>query len=434
MKKKILIPCLIIFSINFSVVSGSVIYFRFQNEQYLNNFTQFQFDVEFRANTDTICLRDMGVYFNYNPDQFGDSIENNGNISYTMIGIMSDPGVPGNPFAPLYGFINEADCSSTCYAFLSETNYPNKYCGETFNFLGTEYPYNLFIPQDWVGYMRFTLNVQDCSYPAGINFADLLTNYPPYPFDTITVVNDLNTISCITQIDVSAYIEGPFDPAAGSMKNSLNNENLLPLDQPYNTAPWDYTGSEMVSSIPAPDVVDWVLVELRETPTNDPSTATGSTMIARRAGFLLSNGSIVDTDGTTPLQFSVVINDYVFAVVRHRNHLAIISNYSLQETGGVYTYDFSSGADQVYGGSNAHKEVAPGIWAMVACDGDADGNVSNSDKNNVWMPSAGLLGYMAGDFNLDAFVENADKNTYWYPNSGKGSGVPESGYNTFVPK
>ena len=61
-----------------------------------------------------------------------------------------------------------------------------------------------------------------------------------------------------------------------------------------------------------------MLVELRT------GTASG-TKVATRAGFLKSDGTIVDTNGTSPLQFAGLGEGNYYVVVRHRNHLAIMS-------------------------------------------------------------------------------------------------------------
>ncbi len=74
----------------------------------------------------------------------------------------------------------------------------------------------------------------------------------------------------------------------------------------------------------------------------------------------------------------------------------------------------------------AHKEIAPGIWGMVAADGDANGIINMDDKINTWMTQAGLSGYYAGDFNMDIEVDNKDKNDFWGVNSSYDGQVPEN--------
>ncbi|MBN1340908.1 MAG: choice-of-anchor D domain-containing protein, partial [Bacteroidales bacterium] len=199
------------------------------------------------------------------------------------------------------------------------------------------------------------------------------------------------------RLGITVFLEGPFNGIG--MNTSLNPANI-PLTQPYNAAPWNYSGTESVTSIPNADVVDWILIELRDT--TQVSLAMPGTMIARQAAFLLRDGSVTQTDGLSNLLFNVTADDSLFVVVWHRNHLGVISGSSLQETAGVYTWDFSSGAGQANGGMLAHKEIAPGIWGMTAADGNADSQINNGDKNDVWAPQAGTGGYLSGDFNLDA--------------------------------
>ena len=38
----------------------------------------------------------------------------------------------------------------------------------------------------------------------------------------------------------------------------------------------------------------------------------------------------------------------------------------------------------IYGGTNACKQLNTGIWGMIAADGNADGQVDNTDKDDIW--------------------------------------------------
>ena len=207
------------------------------------------------------------------------------------------------------------------------------------------------------------------------------------------------------------------------MSTTLNTNGFLPLSQPYNTAPWNYTGMEAVATIPNTDIVDWVLVELRDAATGQQ--ATSQTVIAQKAGFLLKDGSIVGIDGSSLLSFPHSIIHALFTVLWHRNSIGIMSAFPLIENSGVYSYDFSTGAGQAYGGINAHKELSPGIWGMIGADGNADGQINNADKLDVWAVQAGSSGYFGGDFNMDSQVNNSDKNDLWVPNTGLGGQVPD---------
>lgn len=238
--------------------------------------------------------------------------------------------------------------------------------------------------------------------------------------DTETKNLYIYVMSPFIQLDLTAYLEGPF---TGTQMSTFIN-TFLPLSQPYAGLPWYYAGTENVPFIPGSNVVDWILVELRET-TGDASTATADKMIACQAGFLLDNGEICSIDGISDLRFNITVTDNLYVVIWHRNHLGIMSAMPLSELGGIYTYDFSTGSDKVYGGALGYKMLTTGIWGMYAGDGDADGQVTNNDKNLVWKAQVGLSGYYSGDFNMDSQVSNIDKNSVWKPNAGKGSQIPQ---------
>ncbi|MBN1340149.1 MAG: VCBS repeat-containing protein, partial [Bacteroidales bacterium] len=223
------------------------------------------------------------------------------------------------------------------------------------------------------------------------------------------------------QLDLTVLLEGPFN--GSEMNTMLNSGGQLPLSQPYNTGPWNYTGTEAVAAIPNADVVDWILIELRDAP--DAASAGSAAVVARQAGFLRKDGTITSADGFSLPLFTYFPVNSLFAVVWHRNSIGVMSAIPLTETGGVYAYDFTTGASQAYGGTLGHKEIAPGAWGMIAADGNADNQVNNGDKNDVWAPQAGTGGYTSGDFNLDAQVNNGDKNDVWVPNTGLGGQVPQ---------
>ena len=256
-------------------------------------------------------------------------------------------------------------------------------------------------------------------------------NVPGNDADTVTW--NVEVVEHALQLSSKVFLEGPF--AVTQMNSGLNSKGVIPLQQPYSGSPWNYAGTESVVSIPGINNVDWVLVELRDA--TDAASANSGTMIARQAAFVQKDGTIVGIDGSSQLQFNTAISEQLFVVIWHRDHLAIISANALVETAGVYDYDFSASSSQVLGGTNGYKEVATGIWGMVAGDSNADGTVDGLDKTENWMVQAGLMGYYSGDYGLDSEVDNRDKNEIWLPNSGMGS--PVSGfafpvYKSGVPK
>jgi hypothetical protein len=221
-------------------------------------------------------------------------------------------------------------------------------------------------------------------------------------------------------LELKAYLEGAFENT--EMTTHLKDLNLIPLAQPYDTLPWNYTGSETVATIPA-DVVDWVLIDLRET-TGDASTATADKSIAKRAAFILKDGSIKDIDGTSYPEFSESVTNNLFVVICHRNHLAVISNNPVTISGGIGNYNFTTGEFQALGGSAGHKLLTTGIWGMMAGDSNGDGIINDIDRLNYWKLDAGGRGYGSTDFSMDSQIDNLDKNDYWHLNEGSETQVP----------
>jgi hypothetical protein len=225
-------------------------------------------------------------------------------------------------------------------------------------------------------------------------------------------------ISTGMNVSVKAILEGPFNVSV--MGTGINS--LIPLSQPYNIVPWNYTGTESVAAMPA-NVVDWVLVELRDA--NTAANATLATRIARKAGLLLTNGNIVATDGISPLFFTNSVSNNLFVVINHRNHLAILSANALTQTGGAYTYDYTTSSGQAFG-TNAEKQLATGVYGLFSGDANGNGTIDNSDLVPAWKSNAGNAGiYIPVDLNLDKQVNNLDKDSSWFPNIGKGTNVPQ---------
>lgn len=224
------------------------------------------------------------------------------------------------------------------------------------------------------------------------------------------------------QISAKVFLEGPFN--GSGMNVDINSK--IPLTQPYSGSPWNYNGTESVSAITNPNIVDWVLLELRATK-YWASTTTNESVIARRACFLLNDGTLIDTDNSTTIPFNAALgaDESVFLVVKHRNHLGVLSAWALTQSGGVYNYDFSTGPGQVVGSNQGNKFLGNGIWGMYAGDSNADGTINYNDINAVWKNMAGSSEYHQSDLNMDAQTDNKDKNDVLIPNLWETSQIPE---------
>lgn len=223
-----------------------------------------------------------------------------------------------------------------------------------------------------------------------------------------------------SDVSLKVFLEGPYNGT--DMNTSLNSQLLIPLSNPYTNPPWNHLNTEGISAPPEPNVVDWILVEFRDAPT--AATATPSTSIGTYAALLLKNGNIVNPYNYGPIYVNYNITENLFAVIYHRNHISIMSAGPLNESGGNYTYDFTSGPVQAYG-TEAQKNLGDGKYAMYAGDFNSDGLIDASDKSSIWHENTGKFGYHASDGNLNGQGDNLDKNDFWLMNFGKSQLWPQ---------
>ncbi|MFU8845117.1 MAG: hypothetical protein ACNA7V_15045, partial [Bacteroidales bacterium] len=110
--------------------------------------------------------------------------------------------------------------------------------------------------------------------------------------------NRIHWTTGLNYVYAHVFLEGPFNGT--DMNALLQVTDGFPLSQPYNTAPWNYSGTETVTSVPV-DVVDWVLIEFRDAPS--AAQATAATTFKRMGAFVKKNGSIVGLDGISMPEF-----------------------------------------------------------------------------------------------------------------------------------
>jgi hypothetical protein len=256
--------------------------------------------------------------------------------------------------------------------------------------------------------------------PVNPSVPDSVTEALYYMSDHLPVLCDIavesSTVPLSRELAVKVCLEGAFN---GSDMNT-DIIQLIPLDQPFNTAPWNYEGAEKVTSIPD-NVVDWILIDLRDAP--DADSASSLTTFEKKAAFLLNDGRIVDVDGSSDPLFTHSFIHSLYVVLWHRNHLGIMSATSLSDISGVYSFDFTTSNLQAYG-NNAQKNLGNGIFGMIAGDANSDGTVDVTDKT-LWQTFAGKPGFYSADFNLDGQVNNSDKNDCWIQNEDEESQVPD---------
>ena len=231
-----------------------------------------------------------------------------------------------------------------------------------------------------------------------------------------SAVSNFTTVPML--VSAKVFLEGPY--SSGTMSTALNIGGYLPNSQPFFGGPWYYGGGESVSAgffASNTSIVDWVLVQLRSSTT---------TVTTTKAAFLKNDGSIVDLDGISLLKFSGISGGDYYIVVKHRNHLSVMSAVKVTLPNAII-YDFTSGSgSQLYGGTAGGKLLgtSPNVWGLISGDGNSNGQVQNNDSESIWKLDNGTSGYKDADFNMNSQVQNNDNENYWKPNNGRASQVP----------
>ncbi len=238
--------------------------------------------------------------------------------------------------------------------------------------------------------------------PAKANYdAGIHTTCPTHPDPNAPVYSTL-------KVKAKAFLQGTYDASISTMSTHLVEEQLLPKNQPFNTLPWLYEGEDSISAAMPTDIVDWVLVEVRDAANND-------SILQQKAGLLRNDGQILDpTSLTEGLAIdSLEANEFYFLSIKTRNHLAVLSNESIQLPN-TDAFDFTDHT-QVLDGLNQLTEVGTpgsGSYALRAGDINADGIITVADLN-IYLSEASLINqYLSSDVNLDRVVTVADFNLY----------------------
>lgn len=199
---------------------------------------------------------------------------------------------------------------------------------------------------------------------------------------------------------IRAFLQAPYDAAGDSMRTGLARQGLVTAHSPYPQAP------RAATPIPAA-TVDWVLLQLR-----DPATAT---IVAQESFLIDRHGYLTEPDGQRrDLGLTGALPGAYEVILRHRNHVAVISDTS-------YIFDarqplpLDMSADGAFcRGPNSTLELESGVWGLWSGDINRDDQVSDLDYS-FWRSAAeaGALGYQAADLDFDGAVTSRDY-VIWY--------------------
>ena len=154
--------------------------------------------------------------------------------------------------------------------------------------------------------------------------------------------------SYLPLLKLKVFLQGPY-ASAGTMTTNINS--ILPYNSPYqdlnnNSAFFNSSTNkvELPSStytIPT-NITDWVQIEIRSNTTN---------VVESKSCFLRNDGQVIDPDGLSEniSLGSAVVNPHnsYYIVVKHRNHLAVMSS-EMVELNGITTYNFTESGASIW--------------------------------------------------------------------------------------
>ena len=216
-----------------------------------------------------------------------------------------------------------------------------------------------------------------------------------------------------SKLSVIAALGGPYDQATGLMTDGLRSLNMVPLTEPYTAMGFTPVGTTVPRTIPQAvlnvtgnnAIVDWVWIELR-------NATTLTTVLAARPALLQRDGDVVDLDGIRPVAMGVANGSYR-VVVRHRNHLGIMSGSAIALSSTTATVNFKLLATTTYG-TGARKDVAGTqvLWeGNVALDNSIKYTGASNDRDPIILfiggttPNNVITGYRPEDVNMDGSVK-----------------------------
>ena len=219
--------------------------------------------------------------------------------------------------------------------------------------------------------------------------------------------------NCNAGVNLKVFLQGAaLNPNTGEeslMRDDLRVADLIPTTSPYsdaltiNSAVFNNTGDNAI--------VDWVWVELRD-------SADNTSLITSRSALLQRDGDIVHTDGVSLLYLSAAAGDY-YIVIKHRNHLGIITTNTVALSSVSTSVDFTNGNSQITFGSNAQTTsgMQSGVVAMWSGNTNDDtvvqysgtspdtpnilSEVLNDAGNFLNFPTFAVSGYNKNDVNMD---------------------------------
>jgi hypothetical protein len=192
------------------------------------------------------------------------------------------------------------------------------------------------------------------------------------------------------RLSLKVFLQGPYNTGTSQMNTTLQSSGVL---------------AAHFGSTPIPfGAVDSVNIEMR-----DSASAAQSTLRVYAPAWLMADGTLRGFGDTAKayVELDAPIGSY-YIVVRHRNHLAIMSAGKIVYTTDSTGYDFTTAQAQAYG-TNPMAALTGGVYALFSGDANQSGFITATDINDV-INHLNANSYLASDVNLSAFSTASDIN------------------------
>ena len=216
-----------------------------------------------------------------------------------------------------------------------------------------------------------------------------------------------------------AYLQGALlgvDLPNTLMRDDLRVKNLIPTTSPYpvGLTSINTTTSTVLTVTNNNAIVDWIFVELR--------SGTDSTLVVdSRSALIQRDGDIVDVDGMGSLKFSQANAGQYYLVVKHRNHLSVMSVKNTMSNvckvidfTQVSTPNFNKDATNIINQPQINVQQGKALWAGNALsDSDIIFQGTQNDVNIIYTsvtndignffvsPAYKLKGYYTEDIDMN---------------------------------
>ncbi|MDH7444739.1 hypothetical protein [Aquimarina sp. 2201CG14-23] len=242
------------------------------------------------------------------------------------------------------------------------------------------------------------------TYTANVSF-DIACGSAPTTYNF-----DVNVLNDIVRVSPKVFLQGAMLTSADNfMRDDLRTLGYLPNNTPYSDGASVDGTIFNDAALDEDNIVDWVLVELRDATTN-------TTIIDSQSAFVQRDGDIVDVNGNPEVTMTATSGGSYYVVIKHRNHLGIMTDTPVILDVVTTTLDFRNGSQPTFG-SNAQTSNGMPVGTIGMCTGDAnqDGSVSiiGSGNDNGFLRDT-ILNDPGNFFQLFGFIvsgyNNADIN------------------------